>query len=66
MNITTPWEVDMDGHCTMDRRNEYVLIEYVGSARRQLDGTYRVLAKLHGGVAGDGTALAVVEVRLTF
>ena len=46
VNITTPWEVDLDGR--REERDGFVAIEYVGKARRQLDGTYRVLAKLYG------------------
>ena len=64
MNITTPWEVDLDGRYM--ERNGIVMIEYVGKARRQLDGTYRVLAKLFGGTGISGPALCLVEVKLTF
>lgn len=46
-------EVDLDGH--VDLRG----VEYIGNASRQPDGTWRCLAKV-------GTALCVVECRITF
>lgn len=64
MNITTPWEVDLDG--LREERRGFIVTEYIGKARRQLDGTYRVLAKIHTGLGESGLGLAVVEVRLEF
>jgi len=65
MNITTPWEVDLDGYRKEDRYGN-LFYECMGTARRQLDGTYRVLAKVYTGLGESGMGLAVVEVRLTF
>lgn len=63
MNITTPWEVDIDGTWgeapSMRLGGAPHPIRYIGKARRQLDGTYRVLAQIF-------EALCVVEVRLRF